>query len=67
MYFILNALTFYMFIYFGKIGLLDTRYFSKMKFPHVTANALMSRLRAQAEAQTFMQLGISTANCSFLS
>lgn len=33
--FLLNALTFYMFIYFGKIGLLDTRYFSKMKFPHV--------------------------------
>ena len=27
-------LSFYMFIYFGKIGLLDTWYFSEMKFPH---------------------------------
>lgn len=28
-------LSFYMFIYFGKIDLLDTWYFSKIKFPQM--------------------------------
>lgn len=38
-------LSFYMFIYFGKIDLLDTWYFSKIKFPQTSlVNALMSRL-----------------------
>lgn len=57
-----------MFIYFGKIGLLDTRYFSKMKFPHMFGwcfDVKIAHCWAEWSSDVYAALGIFNCRLQF--